>query len=70
MEIGYKTDYCGFVQDPTCDGGQWDMIVNLINKHGLMPKKNFPESYSCEASARMNQVLKSKVSLWCNSYKR
>lgn len=38
------------------------MIVNLINKHGLMPKKNFPESYSCEASARMNQVLKSKVS--------
>ncbi|KAL1502792.1 hypothetical protein ABEB36_007888 [Hypothenemus hampei] len=47
--------------DPTCDGGQWDMIVNLINKHGLMPKKNFPESYSCEASARMNQVLKSKL---------
>lgn len=53
-------------QDPTCDGGQWDMIVNLISKHGLMPKKNFPESYSCEASARMNQVLKSKV---CFIYK-
>ncbi|XP_066261301.1 bleomycin hydrolase isoform X2 [Euwallacea similis] len=47
--------------DPTCDGGQWDMIVNLINKHGLMPKKNFPESFSCEASARMNQALKSKL---------
>lgn len=47
--------------DPTCDGGQWDMIVNLINKHGLMPKKNFPESHCCEASARMNQVLKSKL---------
>lgn len=49
------------LQDPTCDGGQWDMIVNLINKHGLMPKKNFPESNSSEASARMNQVLKSKL---------
>ena len=52
---------CVCVQDPTCDGGQWDMIVNLVNKHGLMPKKNFPESYSCEASVRLNAVLKSKV---------
>jgi bleomycin hydrolase len=51
------------LQDPTCDGGQWDMIVNLINKHGLMPKKCFPESFSCESSGRMNNILKSKVSL-------
>ena len=50
------------LSDPTCDGGQWDMLVNLINKHGLMPKKCFPESYSCEASTRMNSVVKSKVS--------
>lgn len=50
-------------QDPTSDGGQWDMIVNLINKHGLMPKKCFPEAFSCESSTRMNQILKSKVSI-------
>ena len=37
------------------------MIVNLINKHGLMPKKCFPESFSCEASGRMNAILKSKL---------
>uniref|UniRef100_A0A2C9GK43 Bleomycin hydrolase n=1 Tax=Anopheles arabiensis TaxID=7173 RepID=A0A2C9GK43_ANOAR len=49
------------LSDPTCDGGQWDMLVNLINKHGLMPKKCFPESYSCEASTRMNSVVKSKL---------
>ncbi|XP_049537214.1 bleomycin hydrolase isoform X3 [Anopheles darlingi] len=49
------------LSDPTCDGGQWDMLVNLINKHGLMPKKCFPESYSCEASTRMNSVIKSKL---------
>lgn len=49
------------LSDPTCDGGQWDMLVNLINKHGVMPKKCFPESYSCEASTRMNAVIKSKV---------
>lgn len=49
------------LNDPTCDGGQWDMVTNLIKKHGLMPKKNFPESYCCEASLRLNAVLKSKV---------
>lgn len=49
------------LSDPICDGGQWDMLVSLINKHGLMPKKCFPESYSCEASARMNAVIKSKL---------
>jgi bleomycin hydrolase len=51
-------------QDPTCDGGQWDMVVNLINKHGLMPKKCFPETFSCESSVRMNSILKSKVSFF------
>lgn len=49
------------LNDPTCDGGQWDMLVNLINKYGLMPKKYFPESYCCESSIRLNAVLKSKL---------
>ncbi|XP_014480062.1 PREDICTED: bleomycin hydrolase [Dinoponera quadriceps] len=47
--------------DPTCDGGQWDMIVNLITRHGVVPKACFPESYSCESSVRMNSLLKSKL---------
>ncbi|KAK9753189.1 Peptidase C1-like family [Popillia japonica] len=49
------------LHDPTSDGGQWDMFVNLVNKHGLMPKKCFPEAFSCESSTRMNQILKSKL---------
>ncbi|VEN42374.1 unnamed protein product [Callosobruchus maculatus] len=49
------------LHDPITDGGQWDMILNLVRKHGLMPKKHFPESFSCEASARMNAILKSKL---------
>jgi hypothetical protein len=28
---------------------------------GVMPKKNYPETFSCEASANMNAILKSKV---------
>ncbi|KAK7604711.1 hypothetical protein V9T40_005897 [Parthenolecanium corni] len=46
---------------PMNDGGQWDMMVNLINKHGLVPKKNFPESVSSEASLQVNSILTSKV---------
>ena len=49
------------LNDPINDGGQWDMVVNLITKHGLMPKKCFPESYSCESSGRLNGILKSKL---------
>ncbi len=49
------------LSNPTCDGGQWDMVANIIKKHGVIPKKCFPESYSCESSRRMNQLLKSKV---------
>ncbi|KAI4491605.1 hypothetical protein M0804_002997 [Polistes exclamans] len=49
------------LHDPTCDGGQWDMIVNLINRYGVIPKPCFPDSYSCEASVRMNSLLKSKL---------
>ena len=26
------------LSDPSCDGGQWDMIANLVNKYGLVPK--------------------------------
>lgn len=52
------------MQRPVNDGGQWDMMVNLINKHGLMPKKNFPESVSSESSAQLNAVLTSKVMMF------
>jgi len=43
------------------DGGQWDMLVNIITKYGLMPKKNFPESFNCETSNTVNVILNSKV---------
>lgn len=54
------------LRDPTCDGGQWDMVVNLIEKHGVMPKKCFPETQSSEASRRMNGILKSKLREYCH----
>lgn len=49
------------LHDPIPDGGQWDMLVNLIGRYGVMPKKSFPESYSAENSMRMNRILQSKL---------
>ncbi|KAG0728936.1 Bleomycin hydrolase [Chionoecetes opilio] len=49
------------LHDPIPDGGQWDMIINLVKRYGLMPKKCFPESYSAENSMRMNRILQSKL---------
>ena len=37
------------------------MAVNLVTKHGLMPKKCFPESFSSDSSGRLNGILKSKL---------
>ncbi|PKB57437.1 MAG: aminopeptidase, partial [SAR202 cluster bacterium Casp-Chloro-G3] len=39
------------------DGGQWDMFVNLVRKHGVVPKTAMPETESSSNSARMNSML-------------
>ena len=36
------------LNDPVSDGGQWDMLVNLVEKYGLLPKSAFPETYQSE----------------------
>lgn len=49
------------VHDPVCDGGQWDMFVNLINKYGLVPQSVMPDSHSAENSRQMNYILTLKL---------
>lgn len=46
---------------PISDGGQWNMFVNLVRKHGLVPKAYMPETQSSSASGRMNSILASKL---------
>ncbi|KAG1929878.1 bleomycin hydrolase [Pimephales promelas] len=41
------------------------MLVNLIEKYGVVPKKCFPESHSSEASRRMNDILNHKLREYC-----
>ncbi|XP_044763094.1 bleomycin hydrolase [Coccinella septempunctata] len=52
---------CFLFENAVPDGGQWDMVHNLVVKHGLMPKKCFPETYSSETSLKMNRLLRSKL---------
>ncbi|HXP20637.1 MAG TPA: C1 family peptidase [Streptosporangiaceae bacterium] len=40
------------------DGGQWNMFVAIVNKHGLVPKSFMPETNSSSSTARMNSVLR------------
>ncbi|MGH2844297.1 MAG: aminopeptidase C [Solirubrobacteraceae bacterium] len=41
------------------DGGQWDMFVALVRKHGVVPKAFMPETQSSGNTTRMNHVLRS-----------
>ncbi|HEL1579551.1 TPA: aminopeptidase C [Streptococcus suis] len=42
---------------PQQDGGQWDMVVALFEKYGVVPKSVYPESISSSASRELNQYL-------------
>jgi bleomycin hydrolase len=43
------------------DGGQWNMFVNLIKKHGVVPKALMPETQSSSETRKMNALLRAKL---------
>ena len=49
------------LNNPIQDGGQWDMWVNLINKYGVVPKSEMPETYQSGKSMRMNRMITRKL---------
>ncbi|CAN0025704.1 unnamed protein product [Scytosiphon promiscuus] len=49
------------LKEPICDGGQWDMVTNLVGKYGVMPKSVFPESKTSTASLWVNRFLTAKL---------
>ena len=53
------------LSDPIGDGGQWGMAMNLIRKHGLVPKSAYPESPSSSATLCMNNQLKTLLRTAC-----
>ena len=45
------------LQTPQQDGGQWDMVVSLFEKYGVVPKSVYPESISSSNSRELNAYL-------------
>lgn len=49
------------LQTPQQDGGQWDMIVSIFNKYGVVPKTAMPESSNSSNSRDLNNYLNKKL---------
>jgi len=47
--------------DLISDGGQWDMVVNLLEAYGLVPQSIYPESTHSSLSSPLNALLKTKL---------
>ncbi|KAL8954801.1 MAG: hypothetical protein Q9183_006926, partial [Haloplaca sp. 2 TL-2023] len=46
---------------PVGDGGQWDMVANLVEKYGLVPQCLYPDSYNASNSGIMSSIITSKL---------
>lgn len=54
-----KVDF--LMTTPQQDGGQWDMIMALVAKYGVVPKSVMPDTYSRTKSSELNTVLNTKL---------
>ena len=50
-----------FLANPIGDGGQWDMLVNLIDKYGLVPMDVFPDTYQSSNTRETDWVVTSYI---------
>ncbi|KAI9716587.1 MAG: hypothetical protein M1828_007620 [Chrysothrix sp. TS-e1954] len=46
---------------PVGDGGQWDMVANLVTKYGVVPQQLYPDSYHAQNSSTMSSLLTTKL---------
>ena len=54
------------VSNPIQDGGQWHMFINLINKYGVVPQTEMPETFQSSKSMRMNRMITRKLREFSN----
>ena len=46
---------------PVGDGGQWDMLANLVEKYGLVPQHLYPDSHNAMNSGLINSLITTKL---------
>ncbi len=49
------------LQDPIQDGGQWDMLCNLVKKYGLVPKSAMQEVAVSSSTGELDTILDTKL---------
>jgi len=49
------------LKSPVGDGGQWDMVFNLVTKYGLVPQSLYPDSFNISSSSAINSLITSKL---------
>lgn len=46
---------------PVGDGGQWDMVANIVEKYGIVPHSLYPDSYNAANSSTMDRLITTKL---------
>jgi bleomycin hydrolase len=49
------------LSQPVSDGGQWDMVFNLVKKYGLVPQVLYPDSFNAQNSGAINSLITTKL---------
>ncbi|ORY13049.1 bleomycin hydrolase-like protein [Clohesyomyces aquaticus] len=49
------------LSSPVGDGGQWDMVANLVSKYGLVPQTLYPDSFNASNSSVMDRLITTKL---------
>ena len=49
------------LQNAVQDGGQWDMIVSLVKKYGIVPKSVMNESFTSSSTRYLNQLINQRL---------
>ncbi|KAL8851960.1 MAG: hypothetical protein Q9221_003171 [Calogaya cf. arnoldii] len=49
------------LEGPVGDGGQWDMVANLVEKYGLVPQSLYPDSFNASNSGAMSGLITTKL---------
>ena len=48
-------------KNPIGDGGVWNMMVDLVEKYGMVPNEAMQESFNSENTKMMNRLIKRKL---------
>ena len=49
------------LQNAIQDGGQWDMVVSLVKKYGIVPKNVMEETFTSSSTRYMNQLISQRL---------